>query len=111
MLYTGDDIFPDSPLFRERLLCRLARSLRSLARELEFIDNDSSSHDYVVTNFPFWERFFFVERNLKPRNSTVITLAFERTITCYPVWGLKMFKHTFNTSENWRMHSSDPRYS
>ena len=34
MMYTGGDIFPDSPLFRERLLCRLARSLRSLAREL-----------------------------------------------------------------------------
>ena len=30
---TGGDIFPDSPLFRERLLCRLAYSLRSLARE------------------------------------------------------------------------------
>ena len=34
MLYTGDDIFPDSPSLRERLLCKLGRSLRSLAREL-----------------------------------------------------------------------------
>ena len=40
MLYTGDDIFPDSPLFRERLLCRLARSLRSLAREQQDIKGE-----------------------------------------------------------------------
>ena len=32
--YTGDDIFPDSPLFRVPEHCTLTRSLRSLVREL-----------------------------------------------------------------------------
>ena len=41
MLYTGDDIFPDSPLFLlapESELCKLARWLRSLAREITNLD-------------------------------------------------------------------------